>query len=313
MKSQFPDPVLPPESVGNERASRQSRLLKATCWGALIRCTVIAAELLGFIWFNSAALFLDAMASIMDLVATIALAICIRLAGRPPDQNHPFGHGRYEPLAGLQLGLLLVLVGTVLFLQQSSELYTLPKQDMDPRAWMIPFMAVLLLEVSYHQAKRVAKHSNSPALMAEAWHYRIDALNSLIATTALAIAAIFPEWGHAMDHLGAVVIAGLIIVIGLRASKANLHQLMDHIPGEQFFSLVRRAANAIKGVKGTEKIRIQLYGPDAHVDIDVEVDPTLSVDEAHRISQCVRAGIQKEWPAVRDVTVHIEPFYENDH
>ena len=88
---------------------------------------------------------------------------------------------------------------------------------------------------------------------------------------------------------------------------------MDRIPEDRFFNTVRQAAKHVEGVLETEKIRIQRYGPDAHVDIDIEVDPGLTVEVAHAISQKVRVEIQKAWPAVRDVTVHIEPYYSGDH
>jgi divalent metal cation (Fe/Co/Zn/Cd) transporter len=129
----------------------------------------------------------------------------------------------------------------------------------------------------------------------------------------LMMAAFFPHWGGTIDHLGALVIACFMIGLGLYGSKINLNQLMDVVPEKHYFDTVITAAKKVPGVYGTEKTRIQLYGPDAHVDIDVEVDPLLTVDHAHGISQQVRAEIQKAWPAVRDVTVHIEPYYPNDH
>lgn len=313
MEKPFPKPLALPHSVASRRRRRQRQLLRAALWGGGIRCAVIVAELLGFFWFNSAALLLDAFASLIDVLSTLVLVLCIWLAERPPDENHPFGHGRYEPLAGLQLSFLLILVGGGLFWQQGIQLVPHAAEPLDPRAWMIPFGAVLLLEWSYRQAMRAARKAGSAALVAEAWHYRIDALNSLIATLALGVAALFPQWGGFFDHLGALTIAGCMLIIGLKASRENLRQLMDHVPTGEFFVRVKEASGKVKGVKGTEKIRIQRYGPDAHVDIDVEVDPDLTVEEAHRISQRVRVEIQKEWSAVRDVTVHIEPYYENDH
>ena len=116
-----------------------------------------------------------------------------------------------------------------------------------------------------------------------------------------------------MDHLGAMTIAALMVYVGWHAIQDNLHQLTDHTPNEELFSRVRASAMRVPGVYGTEKVRIQRYGPDAHVDIDIEVDPKLPVDQAHRISQKVRAHIQADWPQVQDVTVHIEPYYANDH
>jgi cation diffusion facilitator family transporter len=312
--SKFPDPVPLPADVFSTRAERHAKILNSAKWGIKIRLSIILFELIGFFLFNSSALFMDVMASSMDIVSTLFLILCIKLAKRPPDRDHPFGHGRYEPLGGLILGLLLVVVGGFLLVQQTmgaiQEVHT---GTIYAWAWIFPSIAVVLLEISYRYIIRTAKKENSPALAADAYHYRIDGITSLFAAIALLAAAISPDWSLLIDHLGAILINLFMILVGLLAVKENLNQLMDKIPDESFFDLVTLAAKKVEGVQGTEKIQIQQYGPDAHVDIDVEVDPKLSVDEAHKISQKVRVEIQKAWPAVRDVTVHVEPYYANDH
>jgi divalent metal cation (Fe/Co/Zn/Cd) transporter len=116
-----------------------------------------------------------------------------------------------------------------------------------------------------------------------------------------------------IDHGGAKLLAAIVVWRGLRSAFENLHQLMDRVPESASFERVRAAAAAVEGVQEVEKIRIQHAGPDAHVDIDIEVDPAIRVDEAHRIAQHVRATIQSSWPSVREVVVHVEPFYPGDH
>lgn len=170
-----------------------------------------------------------------------------------------------------------------------------------------------MLEIGYRHLKRTAKRQNSPALLADAVHYRIDSINSLFAMVALAFAAYFPAYSVMIDHLGAVLIAVLMIVIGANAAKNNIHQLLDRTPDETYFTLVREATMRVAGVLATEKLRIQVYGPDAHVSIDIEVDPHMSVEVAHEITQKVRHEIQIAWPCVRDVIVHVEPYYADDH
>lgn len=310
----FPDPVRLPSSIDVERKNRQKHILSSTTTGILIRLAIIGMELSGVVLFGSAALLMDALASFVDVLFSVFLLIGIRMAGKPPDEEHPFGHGRYEPLAGLQLALILSLFGFGMIVQQIIQLNAHADPiPIDPKTWIFPFIAVILLESCYRIVMHAAKVRHSPALAADAYHYRIDGVTSLFATIALALAAYYPEWGLTFDHLGAILIAGLMIGMGLYSAKENLNQLMDRIPNASYFETVRQSALAVEGVKDTEKIRIQFYGPDAHVDIDIEVDPQLTVEVAHRISQNVRAEIQKRWPAVRDATVHIEPFYPNDH
>lgn len=311
---QFPEPVQLPESVFRARRERFRQVVRSVLVGVGIRLGIIALELSGVFLFGSSALLMDALASLADVVFSVSLLLCVKLAGRPPDEDHPFGHGRYEPLIGLQLGLLLSLLGGGMIVQQSFQLASIPKgAEIHPWMWLFPLVACLALELCYQIVMRAAKKYHSTALGADAIHYRIDGLTSMFATLSLALAAIFPQWSLVIDHLGAITIACLMIMLGLYAARSNIHQLMDKLPDDHFFGLVREAAKKTEGVFDTEKIRIQLYGPDAHVDIDIEVDPHLTVELAHTISQKVRAEIQKAWPAVRDVTVHIEPFYPNDH
>lgn len=310
----FPKAKILPDDVIKTRKERLRHLVKTTSLGILIRSTIIIAEMVGFALFSSYSLLMDALASLVDIVSSILLIVFIRLAAKPPDANHPFGHGRVEPLIGLQLGIFLTLLGFGMLLQQVFEVSTpADHPPLSPYAFIIPMAAFFFLEICYFVLLKVANKYNSPALYAEAAHYRIDSISCALAMCALLAGAFIPVWSGIFDHIGAISIAILMVVLGINASKINIKQLIDQVPDKDFFTLVRQAALEVDGVKDTEKIRIQQSGPNAHVDIDVEVDPALNVVEAHEISQNVRVAIQKAWPCVQDVTVHIEPYYPGDH
>ncbi len=312
--AKFPKPLNLPKNVKDTRIKRNQQVSEAVKLGIKFRLFVIVFELVGVFLINSSSLFLDAISSLIDVISSIFLIICIKLAQRPPDHDHPFGHGRYEPMGGLLLGILLIVLGGVMLFQQVlGFFYQEVHRHIHPAAWLFPAIAMVILEIAYRLLILTAKKTQSPALASDAYHYRIDSLTSLFATIALIVAAILPGWSVFIDHMGAIVIALFMIGIGLLAARENFHQLMDKIPEAYFFELVKQAALKAAGVEGTEKIRIQRYGPDAHIDIDIEVNPSLTVDKAHKISQQVRLEIQKAWPAVRDVIVHIEPYYVNDH
>ncbi len=306
----FPDQVALSDSVLQARKERNRAVIRVACVGIAVRLLIVIFEFIGFLLFDSKTLLLDSLATLADVLSSLVLVLSIILAARPPDEEHPFGHGRYEPIAGLQLGLFLTIAGVGLFwhIVTGAEVYTI-----NSYAWIFALVTVLLLEFSYRRMRKVAKEQKSPALLAEALHFRTDGLNSLLALVALGAAALFPSVSGICDRIGALLISTCMCAMGLFAAKKNLNQLLDRAPEGELFEKVREAAMNVDGVKGTEKIRIQHYGPDAHVDIDIEVDPDLSVDIAHTISQHVRRSIQIAWPQVQDVTVHIEPFYPNDH
>lgn len=310
----FPDAIQPPNEVPKARLDRYYALISSLTQGVFVRVFITAVELVVGLSFGSAALFMDAMSTALDISTSLVLLFSIKLASRPPDDNHPFGHGRYEPLAGLLLGLFLALLGFGMFFYNTNEISNIESHAaLHPLLWIVPLGAMVLLEVSYQRIMATAKKQNSPALTADALHYRMDSITSFFALIALLLASYLPNYGQYFDHAGAALIALFMIISGIYAARKNMNQLLDHIPPKDYFEKVRRAAFRTAGVLGTEKTRIQLYGPDAHVDIDVEVDPEMSVEAAHEISQKVRIEIQKELPEVRDVTVHIEPFYPNDH
>lgn len=314
MKKKFPDPVELPKYVENARKQRKEEIVKSSSIAIGIRSAIVLSELAGFFYFNSYSLLLDAMASAVDICISVFLIICIRFASRPPDRNHPFGHGRFEPLVGLQMGVFLTLLGAGMFAQQLFQATeATPQEIISSYAWILPFCAIILLEICYQVVMYAAKKQNSPALATDAIHYRIDGLTSLFAMAALLAGAYFPQYSELLDHLGALVIALFMVILGIFASRKNLDQLMDRAPSPEFFQKVKTATEEVDGVKGTEKIQIQQYGPDAHVNIDIEVDPSMKVADAHVITQVVRAEIQKAWPAVRDVIVHVEPYYPYDH
>ena len=310
----YPKAIEIPSEVDEKRSQRFASLFKSTTLGVKARVFIICFELFGFILTNSSTLFMDAVATIIDCASSMLLIFCIYMASKPPDRNHPLGHGRYEPIGGLIIGAVLAAIGLILFIQQAVGILQ-PHETVIINLWsfLFPLVAIFILEFCYRYLIKVAKQEESTALYAEAYHYRIDALTSLLAVVALSIAAYSPDNSLLIDHLGALSIDFLMIILGVMAARHNFHQLTDKAPSKKFFQTVVNAAKKVDGVLETEKVVIQQYGPDAHVDIDVEVAPCMRVDAAHIIAQKVRAEIQKAWPSVRDVTVHIEPYYPQDH
>lgn len=308
----FPQDVPLPKHIAEERNKRLKELMGAALRAMALRGILIGIEMVGFWLYGSQSLLMDAISSSMDLASSLLLIVCLRAAKSPPDYNHPFGHGRIEPIAGLLLGVFLIQGGLYLAYNQIFE-FSLPDGFIDRRACFFALAAAIVMEACYRLMRRYARVHHSSAMMAEATHYRTDALNSLVAFAALGLAGFFPQHGLYFDRIGALLIAFSIVYLGFQAARENMDQIVDKRPSEEMFKRIRKSAMGVQGVKGTEKIGIQHYGPDAHVDIDIEVDPQASVDHAHRISQRVRRAIQSDWPAVRDVTVHVEPYFEGDH
>lgn len=285
----YPKPIPLPDFVVTHHKTRYRTLSRAAKQGILLRFVIILAEVAGFYFYHSHALLADAFSSLLDVASSFCLLWCLKKAHQPPDRDHPLGHGRFEPIAGLQIGLLLAFLGAFVVFQQGVSLFRYEGHEtVNSHGIFIPLIAIALLELCYQRGKKAAKKAKSAALMADAIHYRLDGIGTLLATITLGIASYLPLHGAVIDRIGAMVIAGMMIVIGLMASKKNLHQLVDEVPDQFYFEQVKEAALSVKGILATEKILIQIFGPDAQVSIDVEVDPKLSVEKGHALlSRCV--------------------------
>ena len=310
----FPDALELSDDVTRVRRRRTARLIKVAWLGISVRLFVIAMELVGLWFLGHSVLLVDALASSADVFTSLAILFAIRLAEQPPDEDHPFGHGRYEPLAGFQLGILILIVGTGTFGYQLFAAISHSQSELIGWvSWTIPLFAAILLELTCRVVLRMAQQEKSSAMIAEAYHYRVDAITSFVATFGLIIASQIPSYGHLIDHITAMVLAVIMVYLGWVAARENLHELTDKIPHQKYFDQVKASAMKVEGVLDVEKVRIQTAGPDAHVNIDIEVNPNETVDQAHLTAQQVRRQIQLDWPTVREVVVHVEPYYEADH
>jgi len=311
---EFPEPLELSDDVTRVRLRRTARLMKVAWVGISVRLFVIAMELIGLWFLGHSVLLVDALASCADVFTSLAILFAIRLAEQPPDEDHPFGHGRYEPLAGFQLGILILIVGTGTFgYQLFAAMRHSQYEVIGWISWMIPLSAALLLEGTCRLVLKMAQQEKSSAMIAEAYHYRTDAITSFLAALGLLIASQIPGYGHLIDHITAMLLAVIMVYLGWIAARENLHELTDKIPDQKYFDQVRASALKVEGVQDVEKVRIQTAGPDAHVNIDIEVNPDETVDQAHLYAQQVRHQIQLDWPTVREVVVHVEPYYEADH
>jgi cation diffusion facilitator family transporter len=241
-----------------------------------------------------------------DVFAAGLVYVGMLVAARPADQDHPYGHGRAEIVAGLIVGIMLTLTGgTIAF--QSLRSYSLPHPP--PAAYAIwPLIVTIfpksaLMGVKFHQGRRI----RSVALTADAWNDAVDILSSGAALAAVGLTIYDPEKFLAADHFGGFTVGLMVIGIGLRVSRDVTLELMDTMPSAELMTSIRAAACRVDGVRGVEKCWARKTGLHYHVDLHLEVDPRLSVMESHGIAEQVRHRVRREVPEVADVLVHVEP------
>lgn len=287
--------------------SDHARALRISIIGLFINAALGFVKILAGLLGNSYALIADGIESTADILASVIVWSGLRIAARPADENHPYGHGKAEPVAALFVALMLFGAGLAIAIEAVHEIITPHHAPAAFTLWVLVGV-VIVKEALFRIVHRVSRATGSSAVLTDAWHHRSDALTSAAALIGISVALLGgPGWEPA-DDWAALFAAGVILFNGWHLLKAPLRELMDAEPDKEFLERLRAAAQAVSGVRGVEKIFARKSGMRYWVDMHVEVDPDLPVRDAHQIAHDVKNHVRAALPNVADVLVHIEPF-----
>jgi cation diffusion facilitator family transporter len=255
---------------------------------------------------NSYALVADGIESASDIFSSLITWAGFQFSLRPPDEKHPYGHGKLEALAGGFAGVALLAAAVVIAANAIAEIQT-PHHA--PEWFTLPVLLIVVAVKEWLSRRILAagEEIGSNALRGDAWHHRSDAISSGAAAIGIAVALLGGPGYESADDWAALVACGIIVVNGARILRTALHDMMDGKVPEEWHEAVRNAALATPGVVDTEKCRIRKSGTDQFVELHVRVDPKITVFEGHEIGHRVKERVLAENPRVRDVLVHIEP------
>jgi len=255
---------------------------------------------------GSQALLADALNSLSDVGTDIAILIALGLAARPPDREHPYGHGRMEPAAAFGMGVLVVVGGAMLLFNAVGDIWT--ARPYRPGLLVLPVIAasIVLKEMLYRATVRVARRTLNQALLANAWNHRLDVFASGIAFAGVALTLLGLWWG---DALAAAVVASLVLWFGGRIARDALDSLMDIAPPADVVGRIRSAIEGVEGVRDVHALRVHRAGHRLFVDVHVEVDSGISVAAGHAIAHRGQDSVLSRVEEVAEVHVHIEPYH----
>ena len=269
---------------------------------ALLAALKISAGLIG----HSYALIADGFESILDIFGSLIIWFALRVAAEPPDAEHPYGHGKAEPLAAFIVSLVLIGAAIGLAVQSVREIVT-PHHAPAPFTLVVLVAVVMVKEILFRRVLDTAHAIESGAVQADAWHHRSDAVTSAAAAIGISIALIGgPGWESA-DDWAALVACAFIAWNGVRLLRPALHETMDKAPPPRFEEEVRGVASRVAGVTTLDQCRVRKMGLEYFVDLHVGVSPELTVREGHTIAHAVRDAVRAANPAIADVLVHVEP------
>jgi cation diffusion facilitator family transporter len=257
---------------------------------------------------HSYALVADAAESAADVGASIAVWSGLRVASRSADYDHPYGHGKAEPLATAAVGV--TLCGAAIGILAQSVVAVVSPHVSPSRFTLAVLVAVILVKaLLYRTLLRVADDVGSRALAADAWHQRADIITSGAAFVGISLALIGgPRWQWCDGAAGAV--ASIVVFLnGLEILRPALHELMDGAPDRTLLDAVAAAARSVAGVRLIEHLKARKLGNQYLVDLHAQADPTMSLEDAHVLSGCIKTAIRSAVPSVQDVLVHMEPYH----
>jgi cation diffusion facilitator family transporter len=295
----------PQASAGNLQTGARVAL-----FGMVVNLIFATAKILGGLLGNAYVLIADGIESALDVVGSFVIWSGLKIAARPPDETHPYGHGKAEPIAAVVVALFVLAAAAGLAFESVREILT-PHHGPAPFTLAILIVVIVVKEIMFRYVNRIGRDVESTAVQTDAWHHRSDALTSAAAFLGISIALIGGEGWQSADDWAALFACAVIAANGVRLLGPAFYEIMDTAPRGEIVDLVRKAAASVPGVVELDKSLVRKMGLNFYVDLHVKVDGNISVREGHHIAHEVKRVIQQTDPRIADVLVHIEPAQPN--
>lgn len=268
-------------------------------------CLAVIKGLAG-VFGNSYALIADAIESTTDILASFLVLVGFKYAKRPADENHPYGHGKIEPLITFAVVAFLVISATIIAYTSVQNIQT-PHET--PQGWTLIVLGLIIIwkEISFQIVIKKSKLTKSSSLRADAWHHRSDAITSVMAFIGISIAILFGEGYENADDWAALFASAIILYNSYLILRPALGEIMDEQLYDDLILRIRARSMEVPGVLGTEKCMVRKSGMKFHVDLHAIVDGTITVKVGHHISHELKDYLQHKIPNLGEILIHIEP------
>ena len=276
---------------------------RATVIGLAGNIFLFTIKLIAGLLSGSLALLSDAINSLTDIAASMAIFICVRVSDKEADEGHPFGHHRAEPIAGLIVAILAAVLGFEIIRVSMERLIRPETISVGLLSLVVPLITMVTKGGMARHFKSVGDSINSPAIRASAF----DSLNDIFVSFAAFVGIVGAKAGyHLMDPVAGLLISLWIIYAGYRIGVENIDYLMGKSPDRAFIELIENSAKGTPGVKSLNKIRAHYVGNFIHVEMHIAVDKSLSTLESHAIGEEVERRVER-FDAIEKTFVHIDP------
>ncbi|REG94063.1 cation diffusion facilitator family transporter [Flavobacterium aquicola] len=286
--------------------SNVEKAVKATYFSIIGNTSLALIKGLAGVFGNSYALIADAIESTADIFASLLVLFGIKYSSRPADENHPYGHGRAEPLITFLVVGFLITSATIIGYESIMNIRT-PHEL--PKPWTLFVLGAIIVwkEYSFQLVMKRSKETNSSSLKADAWHHRSDALTSIAAFVGISIALFLGKGYESADDWAALFASGFILYNSYLIFRPALGEIMDEHLYDDLVEEIRQVSHQVDGIIDTEKCFIRKAGMKYHVDLHARVSGTITVKEGHDLSHKLKDTLREEIPELGHVLIHIEP------
>ena len=292
--------------------NRTKQIYRVTLLGMFVNMALFTFKLIAGIVGRSGAMVADAVHSASDFATDIVVLAFVRISSKPRDDDHKWGHGKYETLASLIIGIALFAVGVEILMDSAEKIASVVRGNELPQPDFIAIVAaavsIVVKEVLYQYTVRKGKRLNSPSVIANAWHHRSDALSSIGALLGIGLAYFLGGKWSIADPIAAVVVAALIMKVAIELCRTALAELLEKsLPvatEEEILAIISSTPNVYK----PHNLRTRRIGSDIAIEVHIRVDGSMTVHDSHEISREIEHSLRARFGENTAVAIHIEPL-----
>ena len=295
----------------SEKSSREKGIYKVTIVGSIVNFLLLVFKFFAGIAGHSAAMLADAVHSLSDFITDIVVIVFVRIAGKPEDKGHDYGHGKYETLATAIIGLLLLCVGFGIFWNGASSIYTFLRGGQLESPGVVALVAALVSivskEILYQYTVIQGKKLNSQAVIANAWHHRSDALSSIGTAIGIGGAILLGDHWRVLDPVAAVVVSFFIMKVSVRLLIPCVDELLEKSLPEDVEKEIEQTVLSFPGVSQPHHLRTRRIGNYYAIELHVRMDGQITLEEAHSTATAIENKLKEMFGKGTHVGIHVEP------
>lgn len=292
---------------------REKEIYKVTIVGALANVTLLIFKFVAGIISNSAAMIADAVHSLSDFITDVVVIVFVKISSKPQDKSHDYGHGKFETLATLIIGIALLFIGLMILYNGASATYRCIWLGEElHRPGMIAFWAaifsIILKEAVYQYTVFKGKNLNSQAVIANAWHHRSDAFSSIGTAVGIGGAIFLGDKWVVLDPIAAIVVSVFIINVSLKIIIKSINELLEKSLPDEIENEIIKVAESFDMVKDVHDLRTRRIGNNIAIEMHLLMDGNLSLQCTHNTTELIESELRKKYGEHTHIAIHVEPF-----